>query len=422
MPASGYPVVIVGHGLAQSRAYLTAIANVFAARGWMVAAIDAVTFGARAPEAKFQVDNVTDYQTRPGVAYKGPDGIADEVRGEHNGPLDFFGALKNLGALRDQLRQQPFDISQVVKLLRQSPDLSPLDTGSGAPKIDSSKIAYFGDSFGAITGVTAAAIEPGVKAWVLNVVGGALLLEIAGHGPAISALLAAAGTFNFQFGAERFDESHPLNNIAQLITDPGDPIDYAALLVKSPGPLKSRKTGPRNLLFTEVIYDELVANEGGEALARAAGLGLALPNVGSNAGIADITNLENNVGRVPFLDVAPDAKGAIHDTPIPGVTSVMVQLSPGQHGYNAVQNRGLRSFAIPYNRPGAQPFKHLDEDKKLNVRCTYRELQALVVRYIDDAFRGGVPNVVGIPRPLRDVDDDGAMDATDADPTNPHVK
>ena len=100
MPATGYPVVIVQHGLGESRANEAFnLANTFAAQGWMVAAIDSVTFGARAPEAKYQVDLVNNFASGGG-GYQGPDGIADAVGGSTNGPEhDFF-----RGILRDHRR------------------------------------------------------------------------------------------------------------------------------------------------------------------------------------------------------------------------------------------------------------------------------------------------------------------------------
>lgn len=416
MPAAGYPVVIVGHGLSSSRKYMLDMGNTFAAKGWAVVAIDGVTFGARAPEAKYQVDKATDFAGKNGAAYAGPDGLADE----DNGPVDFFGNLKNMGAFRDQFRHQGFDVAQLVRLIRSTPDLSPLDTGAGTPKFDGDKIAYFGDSFGGITGATAAAIEPHVRAWFLNVAGGGVFTEIAAHGPGIAASLAAAATFNFRFGPERFDESHPLNVIGQTLAEPGDPIAYAKALVLAPRPLKGKPTSPRNILQTEVVFDELVANEGGEALARAAGMGLATPNVGSNAGIVDLKNMALNTQRVPLKDVAPDALG-IHDTPIAGVTAVVVQASPGQHGYDAVRRAGKRNYAVPYGRTdGTEPFLRLDTP--YDVRCPYRELQAAATRFFEDAFAGKVPVVTGFKAPVRDADDDGAADELDADPNDPKKK
>ncbi|MEO6573217.1 MAG: hypothetical protein ABIP89_05225, partial [Polyangiaceae bacterium] len=105
MPAGGYPTVILQHGLSSSRTYLLYLANTFANKGWIVASIDSVTFGARAADPRFLADTTTNYVGAPGVGYDGPDGFADTFNGSTNGPGDFFGGLLNLGAFRDQLRE-----------------------------------------------------------------------------------------------------------------------------------------------------------------------------------------------------------------------------------------------------------------------------------------------------------------------------
>jgi hypothetical protein len=172
-----------------------------------------------------------------------------------------------------------------------------------------------------------------------------------------------------------------------------------------------------------VLNDELLGNEGAEALARTAGLGLAVPNVGSNSGTRDLKNPSANVGRVPLPDVSPDAQGLIHDTPLPGVTAVVVQASPGGHGSDIVRGKYKHSFAIPYAKFDTnEPFTALDPSKRFFVRDPYRELQATMTRFFDDAFQGRVPNVTGFRPPARDFDDDGATDDVDRDPSDPTIQ
>src|ERR1019366_6853399 len=85
MPAAGFPCVVIQHGAGGSRSdYFMAMANVFAAKGWMSVGIDAVVQGARAPEAMYQVDTLTDYQASPGAKYAGPDGFADRFDASNN--------------------------------------------------------------------------------------------------------------------------------------------------------------------------------------------------------------------------------------------------------------------------------------------------------------------------------------------------
>lgn len=416
MPSGGYPVVILQHGLDSSREYMMSLANTFAKKGWVTVAIDSITFGARAPGTQFQKDAVNSYEK---TTYKGPDGFADTFRGSLNGPFDMFGNLKNLGALRDQFRQAELDTAQLVKVLRASPDLSPLQKGAVAPKIDPEKIAYVGDSLGAIEGAGAAAIEPHVKAWMLNVGGGGVLVELASHSPAISVQLAAAGTLNFGFLRNTFDEGHILVSLGQTIIEAGDPIIYAKHLVTSPMPLSGNETKPRNILQIEVLFDELVPNESNEALARAAGYGLAVPNVGSNSGIIDLKNPAANDQRLPLIEATADDTG-IHDTPKPGVTAVVVQVVPGIHGLDMVSSSASKNYDVPYRKADGTNVFHTHE--KFSVRCPYREIQATMNTFFEGAFAGNVPVVKGFATPVRDLDDDGNPDITDPNSNDPAIK
>lgn len=418
MPPAGYPVVIVQHGLSSSREYAFDLANTFCKSGWMVAAIDSVTFGARAPEAEYHLDQHSDWAKAPGARYDGPDGLADPVNGSFNGSSDLFGSLLNLGALRDQLRQAELDTAQLVKVLRSNPDLSPLQTGSTAPAIDPARVAYVGDSLGGIEGAVAAAIEPHVSAWTLNVAGGGIVDELAARSPVIGASLNA-GALNFGDAGDQLTDSHLLVSLIQTIVEPGDPLLYASHLVTAPHPLAGNPTKPRDVLQTEVIFDELVTNEADEALARAAGFSLAGPNVGSNAEVADLARPDQNPWAVPLATVTGDANG-IHDTPVQGTTAVVVQVGPGTHGSDLVQSKGTRSYKAPWALYDTlAPFPKLTTSYQ--VRCPYRELQATVTGFFSSAFQGVTPTVAGFKAPVRDLDDDGTPDATDPDPNDPNV-
>lgn len=420
MPAAGYPVVVVQHGLSSSRAYMMSLANTFCASGWAVAAIDSVTFGARAPDTKYRVDQHTDWESAPGATYAGPDGFADLVDGSRAGSDNLFGGLKNIGAMRDQLRQAELDTAQLVRLLATSPTLDPLATGNGPPKIDGARVAYVGDSLGGIEGAAAAAIEPKVSAWVLNVAGGGIIQELAVSAPGIYSELALAGSFNFGFYNDQLSEGHPLVELVQTVIELGDPLLYAGRLVTSPAPLAGAATKPRNVLQVEVIFDELVTNEAGEALARAAGFPLAKPNVGSNAGLYD---MKKPARGVPLLEASPDGAGAIHDVPSPGVTALVLEDSPAGHGANMTRSKARRSWKAPYALFGtASPFTALGAGAAYDVRTGYRALQATIVRFIGDAFAGKTPAVAVTRAPVRDLDDDGSPDDADADPNDPRVK
>lgn len=425
MPAEGYPAVIVQHGLSGSRAYLMTMANTFAKKGWIAVAIDSITFGARANDPKFAVDSTSDYTSAPSATYQGGDGISDLVdtgaSKERAGSFDLFGGLKNLIAMRDQLRQASFDTAQVVKILRSNPDLTPLQTGATPPKIDPTKIAYVGDSLGGIEGALAAAIEPHVKAWTLNVAGGGILTEMGAHGPVVNSNLALAGSLNFGFLGATYSEGHPVVLLGQTLLEGGDPIAYADKIVKAPMPLAGAPTNPRNIFQIEVLYDELVANESNEALARAGGWSMAAPNVGLNAGSSDGSGAAFRSGGivVPTLPAAPDG---YKDTPVAGTTALVAQVSPAHHGADLVRGVGQRTYRIPFNT--AEGKLVVDRlNASFAVPCPYRELQASMVGFFETAFAGtGAPVIKGLPAPTRDVDGDGTPDQSDPDPVDKNKK
>ncbi len=418
MPSSGYPLVIFQHGLGGSREDFLQIANPLCAKGWMVAAIDSITFGARAPEAAYQVDKLNDFSSSPGATYTGPDGFSDAVGGTHNGSTDLFGTLLDVGAVRDQFRQAELDTAQLVKVLRSSPDLSGLVLGNGAPPvIDASRIAYIGQSLGSLEGAVAAAIEPRLSSWVLNVGGGGLITELGTHSPIVGLLLAEAAGLNFAFIQGTFDEGHIAMTLIQTVVEPGDAIIYASDLVTSPQPLAGQPTKPRNILQTEVLYDEWVPNEANEALARAGGWGLAEPNAGSNAGILDYKNVASNKARLPLASIAAQSDGTIHDTPVKGVTAVVVQSSPATHGDNLTASTGSRQYCIPFANYGSgAPFTMATPFKVPN---PYLETQATITTFLGDAFAGNVPRVTVPKPPVRDLDADTYTDDVDAYPCDP---
>jgi hypothetical protein len=431
MPAAGYPVVVFQHGLGGTRNDLFAVANTFCKAGWIAAAVDSITFGARAPEPAFQKDATSQFKGAPGATYEGPDGLADpDPQLGYNGSTDLFGTLLDLGALRDQFREAEIDTAQLVQVLRSNPDLSPLATTGPAPKIDPQRIAYVGNSLGAIEGTVAAALEPHVPVWALNVDGGGIILEITVHAPIVSNLLQLAAIANFGVEGATFDEGHPLVTLMQTVVEPADPLAFAGDLVLHPQPLKGQATQPRNVLQYEVIYDEWVPNEADEALARAGGWGIAQPNVGSNAHVLDYKNIGQNTGQTPLANVAAAADGSIHDTPAQGVTAVVMQQSPATHGDNLTASRGQRQFCIPYaDFSSDTPFVHLavpdgggGGDTYFDVPNPYRDTQATIVRFFTDGFAGKVPAVVPGKAPVRDLDADGATDDVDRDPCNPNVQ
>jgi len=398
VPAGGFPVIILQHGLQGDRSFILALANTFARQGWATAAIESVTFGARSPNASDTVDKVSNFPWSAGAKYHGPDGFVDTSASA----INFFGAFFDFGAPRDQLRQSVVDVGTLADVLA-SPalDLGPLLAAVPGAKLSPARIGYVGDSFGSVMGAMVASIDPRVGALVLNVGGGGILTELVSNAPWLASLVGTAGGLNFGLSHDRLDASHPLVQLLQSILDPADPLSHARRIVRSPASIGGVPNPPKSVILVEALWDELVANEGSEALARAAGMPLAAPSAGTNGGVT-------------LPEAKPGADGSIHDLPVSGITAVLVQASPATHGSDLYNAHGVRHYQPPFHQDGAVPFPVLPKD--IPVREPYLGLQAMCVPFFQTYFAGAVPEVKGFPAPRRDFDDDGVDDAEDAFP------
>jgi len=73
-------------------------------------------------------------------------------------------------ALRDCLRQTALDLASLVLQIKRGIDVN----GDGKPDLDASRIYYVGESLGSMYGTIFSALEPSVRASVLNVGGGSV--------------------------------------------------------------------------------------------------------------------------------------------------------------------------------------------------------------------------------------------------------
>ncbi len=377
-PPEGYPVVVFQHGMGGQRGDALALANTFARKGWATASIEVVLQGTRGNSAGARGDKKTDY-VRPTAKYTGPDGFTDKASdGANEGPTDLFGGLYRLAALRDQFRQSAVDHATLYRLLASSPSLEGLTSSGKTPKIDGSRVAYFGISLGGIVGSLVAGIEPGHKAYVLHVPGGGLLSELASNSPTIYGLLNGSAALNFGYRGVQSPPWHPMVQLMQHVIDGGDPISIANAVIMSP----AAGSTPRNVLMFEVLADGLVSNESTEALARAMGLRLLTPAASSLAELVTVPGT--------------GATGV----PKAGSTAVLVQLSPAQHGQHTVARRGKRTYAALHSLFGdssQDPFPTLA--KPVTFENPYLECQDASVKFIEEAFAGKVPTVTWTKAP-----------------------
>ncbi len=178
-PANGYPVVIFGHGLGDSRwGGPTAVAPTLARAGLATIAIDAVGHGFGPQSSVTFIDNqgnsVTVNALGRGVDVNG-DGIIESDEGcAIITPISY--------GTRDCFRQTVVDLMQLVRVIQQGLDLN----GDGVPDLDPTRIYYSGDSLGSLYGTMLMAMEPAVRAASLTV-GGGSTTDIALWSPAYQA-------------------------------------------------------------------------------------------------------------------------------------------------------------------------------------------------------------------------------------------
>jgi hypothetical protein len=399
MPPGGFPVVAVQHGLQGDRAFLLTMANAFAKQGWASVAIEALTFGARSSQPNFKTDETVRFPWSRQGGYAGPDGFVDVQANA----FALFGEMVSFSATRDQFRQSVVDYGTLANLLADPAlDLGPLEAVMPGLMLDGDKLVYVGDSFGSVLGALVAAVDPRFRAMVLNVGGGGILVELASNAPLLSSLLGPLAGLTFGLTRDRLNWRHPLVNLVQPVIDGADPLAYADALAREPVIVES--TGaPKSVVIIEALWDELVANEGSEALAFAAGIPLAEPSTGPMTELA--------------LARAEPSGGLVRGVPGPGHTVVLLQASPATHGSDLYSARGLRRYAAPFVTDDGPSFAPLP--MPIEIDEPYLELQAMMVGFFGTAFAGEIPAVGSFPAPVRDFDGDGRPDDADGAPLDP---
>ncbi len=377
MPAAGWPTVVFQHGMEGQRGDCLTIANSLARQGWATASIEVVEHGTRGDDSTKRGDAKSDY-ARSTSTYKGPDGFTDKTAdGSNFPPNQLFGSLYRIAGMRDQFKQSAIDHTTLRRILGASPTLDGLASGGATPKIDGSKVAYVGDSLGGIIGALTAGIEPDHAGYVLDVPGAGIFTEVAPGAPKIYVLLKAAASLFYGYDRTQLPPWHPVLQIFQHVMDGGDPIAVAGT-VMSPVAIGGATPKPRNVLMIEVLADELVSNNATEALARAMGVAMAKPHAPTL--------------RAPLVEV--DGAAGVHDTPAMGVTGLVVQMYPAEHGSNLFNKHGSRSYSKDgpdFSDLRMDPFPKLAND--LQFTQDYLGAQAAALGFLTDALGGKAPNV-----------------------------
>lgn len=305
-PAGGYPVVIAGHGITDSRFGMPLVAALaLVPQGVAVIAINAVGHG-YGPESTLQITTRSAGTVAVNAGGRGIDLDGDGTITDTEGCLVFAPGVP-LGA-RDCLRQTAIDLMQLVRVLRSGLDVD----GDGTVDLNGSRISYMSHSLGSFYGTMLLAVEPQISAAVFNV-GGGSTIEAARWSPQFRRLL------QFYMGTRQppllnagldYNESFPLryqpvrvNNVAGAIPiqnfiaraawieTPGAPYAYATHLRSATLP----DVPIKRVLFQFALGDQTVPNPTNTQLIRA-------------ANVRDLSSLyRHDIARaaVPTLPVNP---------------------------------------------------------------------------------------------------------------------
>ena len=279
-PATGYPVVVVSHGLGDNRLEgPTLIANGLAAEGFVTAVINSVGHGG-GPNGVVRLEPVFGAPLEVSLGGRGVDLDADGTIEDDEGCI----ITKPVASgLRDCMRQTAVDLMQLVRVLRSGIDLE----GDGGIPLDGDRIYFVGHSLGAPIGTLLLTVEPSIRVAALNA-GGATAVNV----------IRRSETFRdiaVSFLAERqppllnkssdFDDDYTRRNLpphvitvpgalaiqtvferAEWIQMPADSLAYAPYLSRAPLPGVAAKS----ILFQLARNDLTIRNTENSALVRAA--------------------------------------------------------------------------------------------------------------------------------------------------------
>lgn len=280
-PANGWPVAIFGHGFGDNKNNSPlVVASVMASQGIATIAINVVGHGFGSLGTLTVNRNAGGPVVIPaggrGIDQNG-NGSIDSTEGSSAAPP------RGIIGSRDGLRQTVTDLMQLVRVIQAGVDVD----GDNAADLDTSRIYYFGQSFGGIYGTKLLAVEPDIRAGVPNVAGGSIIeiVRLGGFRPLLFVALASRVPALLNGGPNfGFDENIPLRNLpavvntvagampiqklidnTEWVSQSGNPVAYAPYIRKSP--LDGRRDNP--VIFQIGKGDQTVPNPTNTAILRA---------------------------------------------------------------------------------------------------------------------------------------------------------
>jgi hypothetical protein len=231
VPAEGigppYKVLVFQHAMGVCKETILPLGDTLARFGIAVIGIDAKQHGTRHPD--------------------GPGGCEIEF-------TDLF-VIENFAKTSAYFEQSIIDVWSLVRMLLDGGpiDVMPYPGGDGVADLDTTRLAFAGQSMGASLGLNILALEPAFGAGVVNVGMGYLLdLMLAGMGiDLLSTPMPTLDEYNlFQVN---------MGAVVPTVADRCDPIHWADNLLVDP--IEPWRTGPMHILYQQASNDEVVPFE-----------------------------------------------------------------------------------------------------------------------------------------------------------------
>ncbi|NOK13239.1 hypothetical protein [Corallococcus exercitus] len=346
-PATGWPVLVFGHGLTSNRTAVLGVANKMTGAGYAVVAMDAVYHGERTS----CVGSATVLGTTGTVGDDGACANPSTQRCENNPaslsygrcvsrtpttaadcsasalppgvPADVYCSsvvspsqgrcvaatnrceggdftrnssgvpaisgwnflnLGNLFTTRDNFRHHVVDFSQLLRVLN-STELN------AAVKLNAAQVDYVGQSLGGIMGTMSTAVSPRVRRSVLNVAGGNLtsvLLTAPAFAAQRTAFLGQLASAGVNPGTPAFDT---FISLAGTILDPADARNYAYLLDNAA--VAGTDPAVHRTFIQYIEGDQVIPNANTQALINAAN------RTGAPRTVASYMFPESVIGAIP---------------------------------------------------------------------------------------------------------------------------
>lgn len=218
-PPGGWPVALFGHAFTDNKNGTTfggpfAVAATLADSGFATVTINVVGHGGGS------LGTLTAFPAggAPVTFPAGGRGIDQDG----NGSIDVSEGLKAapprvIIGNRDGVRQTAVDLMAFVRAIEGGVDVD----GDGSTDLDPARVYYFGQSLGGMYGTLLLAVEPDVRAGVLNVAGGSMVevLRLGGLRATLGQTLAAHVPSLINVAGITFDENLPLRDQPPVVND-----------------------------------------------------------------------------------------------------------------------------------------------------------------------------------------------------------